>query len=65
MNKIASHDHQWVWTEKTEKLRGIAYPESEVRKAGQPVPGWWQKSCPKTWVVKGYVEEALMGADDK
>lgn len=49
MNKIA--ETYWVWTELTENLK----PEC---KAGEPIWEFYRKTCPASWVAKGYVKEA-------
>lgn len=58
MNKTASVDHEWVWTELTESPRGIKYPASEIRQNGGTVWENYRTSCPLSWVEKGYVREA-------
>ncbi|WP_127580890.1 hypothetical protein [Paenibacillus koleovorans] len=58
MNRTAQKGHHWVWTDLTESLRGIKYPETDIRLSGQPVHEHYLTTCPLSWVEKGYVREA-------
>lgn len=58
MNRTVQKGNQWVWTELTEFLRGVKYPMTEIRKAGQPVMEWRRQTVPASWVEKGYVQES-------
>lgn len=60
MNRMATPNHQWVWTELTESLRGIRYPNMDIRKAGQPIHEHYRTCCPRSWVEKGYVREMMI-----
>jgi len=42
----------WVWTES-----GIV-PHPEEREVDEPIYETYRKSCPRSWVEKGYVREA-------
>lgn len=61
MNKTASRNHHWVWSEVGEKRWDeIRQGKYEPRKAGTPVYEHFRYTVPKAWVDEGYVREALI-----
>jgi hypothetical protein len=59
MNKTASPNHHWVWTEIGSKhWDEIRQGQHEPRKADTPVYDHYRYTVPKSWVEQGYVREA-------
>jgi hypothetical protein len=59
MNAQTKKGYVWAWTDKAEERS----KEIEIydRKAGEPIYEHYRKSCPRSWVLKGYVEQMKEG----
>lgn len=57
MNKTASPNHHWVWTEAGEERWDEIREQHAPRLANTPVYDHYRYTVPLSWVEKGYVRE--------